>query len=79
MKTMTRLAASALGTAALTVANPVFAQDQVELTMYYPIAVGGPLTEVIDGIVEDFEAENPNVSVEAIYAGNYDDTRVRAL
>lgn len=79
MKTMTRLAAGALGTAALTVANPVFAQDQVELTMYYPIAVGGPLTEVIDGIVEDFEAENPNVSVEAIYAGNYDDTRVRAL
>jgi sn-glycerol 3-phosphate transport system substrate-binding protein len=79
MKTMKHMAASALGIAALTLANPAIAQEQVELTMYYPIAVGGPLTEVIDGIVEDFEAENPNVSVEAIYAGNYDDTRVRAL
>ena len=79
MKTMTRFAAGALGTAALITGSSAFAQDQVELTMYYPIAVGGPLTEVIDGVVEDFEAENPNVSVEAIYAGNYDDTRVRAL
>lgn len=51
----------------------------VELTMYYPIAVGGPLTEVIDGMVAGFEAENPDVSVDAIYAGNYNDARVKAL
>jgi len=50
-----------------------------ELTMYYPIAVGGPLTEVVDGMVAAFEAENPDISVEAIYAGNYDDTRIKAL
>lgn len=51
----------------------------VELTMYYPIAVGGPLTAVIDGLVAGFEAENPDVSVDAIYAGNYNDARVKAL
>lgn len=51
----------------------------VELTMYYPIAVGGPLTSVIDGMVEDFMAENPDVEVEAIYAGNYNDARIKAL
>lgn len=51
----------------------------VELTMYYPIAVGGPLTSVIDGMVEDFMAENPDVQVEAIYAGNYNDARIKAL
>ncbi|MFP4152496.1 MAG: ABC transporter substrate-binding protein [Alkalispirochaeta sp.] len=51
----------------------------VELTMYYPIAVGGPLTSVIDGMVEEFMAENPDVKVEAIYAGNYNDARVKAL
>lgn len=51
----------------------------VELTMYYPIAVGGPLTSVIDGMVEDFMAENPDVKVEAIYAGNYNDARIKAL
>lgn len=55
------------------------ASAETELTMYYPIAVGGSLTEVVDGIVADFEAANPDISVNAIYSGNYDDTRVRAL
>ena len=55
------------------------ASAETELTMYYPIAVGGALTEVVDGIVADFEAVNPDIKVNAIYSGNYDDTRVRAL
>ncbi len=55
------------------------AAAETELTMYYPIAVGGALTEVVDGIVADFEAANPDIKVNAIYSGNYDDTRVRAL
>lgn len=63
--------------AATALAFPAAAQTQ--LTMYYPIAVGGPLTEVVDGIVADFEAQNPDIKVTAIYSGNYDDTRVRAL
>ncbi|CZF86643.1 ABC transporter substrate-binding protein [Grimontia marina] len=50
-----------------------------ELNMYYPIAVGGALTKVVDGIVDDFEAQNPDIKVNAIFSGNYDDTRVRAL
>jgi len=62
--------------AALTAA-PVAAET--ELTMYYPIAVGGALTEVVDGIVGKFEEANPDIKVNAIYSGNYDDTRVRAL
>ena len=69
-----------LGLAAVTaigIAAPAAADT--ELTMYYPIAVGGKLTEVVDGIVADFEAENPDIKVSAIYSGNYDDTRVRAL
>lgn len=52
---------------------------ETELTMYYPIAVGGSLTQVVDGIVANFEAENPDIKVNAVYSGNYDDTRVRAL
>ncbi|KJS44701.1 MAG: ABC transporter substrate-binding protein [Roseovarius sp. BRH_c41] len=58
-------------------AAPVAAQT--ELTMYYPIAVGGALTEVVDGIAAKFEEANPDIKVNAIYSGNYDDTRVRAL
>lgn len=59
------------------IALPVSAQT--ELTMYYPIAVGGALTQVVDGMVADFETANPDIKVNAIYSGNYDDTRVRAL
>jgi sn-glycerol 3-phosphate transport system substrate-binding protein len=71
---------TALGLAtAMAVGLVTPASAQTELTMYYPIAVGGSLTEVVDGIVADFEAENPDINVTAIYSGNYDDTRVRAL
>lgn len=66
-----------VATAATALATPAIADT--ELTMYYPIAVGGALTEVVDGIVADFEAANPDITVNAIYSGNYDDTRVRAL
>ncbi|MCM5555224.1 ABC transporter substrate-binding protein [Pleomorphomonas sp. NRK KF1] len=60
------------------VAFPAAAKD-VSLTMYYPVSVGGPLTKVIDGMIDGFETEHPGIKVEAVYAGNYDDTRVRAL
>lgn len=50
-----------------------------DLTMYYPVAVGGALTKVVDGMVDKFEAENPDINVKAIYAGNYNDARVKAL
>ena len=62
---------------ATSIALPAMAET--ELTMYYPIAVGGSLTQVVDGIVADFEAENPDVNVVYNLFGNYDDTRVRAL
>jgi sn-glycerol 3-phosphate transport system substrate-binding protein len=58
------------------VAAPAMA---VDITFYYPVQVGGPLTEVIDGYVAAFEAENPEINVEAIYSGNYLDTTTRAL
>ena len=51
----------------------------VELTMYYPVAVGGPLTRIVDGMVADFMNENPDIEVKAIYAGNYNDARIKAL
>ncbi len=74
-----RLTAPAAVMLAATTALVNPAAAETELTMYYPIAVGGPLTEVVDGIVADFEAQNPGITVNAIYAGNYDDTRIKAL
>ena len=75
MNVIKKISLAAVSATALTSA----AAAETELTMYYPIAVGGALTEVVDGIVADFEAANPDIKVNAIYSGNYDDTRVRAL
>ncbi|CCN34213.1 putative ABC-type sugar transport system,periplasmic component [Vibrio nigripulchritudo SO65] len=69
----------ALGLSILASFSLAYAADKTELTMYYPVAVGGALTQVVDGMVDDFEKQNPDISVTAIYAGNYDDTRVKAL
>src|ERR687885_1320282 len=74
---MKRLLAIALA-ALLAAAMPSYAQ-KTELTFYYPIAVGGPLTKVIDNLVAGFEKDHPDVKVHAIYAGNYDDARIKAL
>ncbi|HEY8368516.1 MAG TPA: ABC transporter substrate-binding protein [Thermodesulfobacteriota bacterium] len=60
--------------------GPVRGADAaVELTMYYPVAVGGPVTKIVDGMIADFEKAHPDISVTAVYAGNYDDTRTKAL
>lgn len=69
--------AAALATAAF--AAPTAAGAAVELTMYYPVAVGGPLTKIVDSLVADFEKEHPDIDVNAIYAGNYNDARIKAL
>ncbi|WP_407664534.1 ABC transporter substrate-binding protein [Microvirga pudoricolor] len=51
----------------------------VDLTMYYPVAVGGPLTNVVDDMVQRFQKENPDIKVQAVYAGNYTDTMTKAM
>ncbi|OGA72799.1 MAG: ABC transporter substrate-binding protein [Betaproteobacteria bacterium RIFCSPLOWO2_12_FULL_65_14] len=65
--------------AAVLLAAAAPARADVELTFYYPIAVGGPLTKVIDGYARQFEKEHPGIKVNPIYAGNYDDARIKAL
>jgi sn-glycerol 3-phosphate transport system substrate-binding protein len=65
--------------AALLLFTGVTAGSATELTMYYPVAVGGPLTKIVDGIVADFMKANPDITVKAIYAGNYNDARIKAL
>src|SRR5210317_859226 len=67
------------GATAIGLSLSAAAKAETELTMYYPIAVGGALTQVVDGIVTDFQVANPDIKVNAVYSGNYDDTRVRAL
>ncbi len=51
----------------------------IALSFYYPVAVGGPITKIIDGYAADFEKANPGIKINAIYAGTYQDTLVKAL
>jgi sn-glycerol 3-phosphate transport system substrate-binding protein len=51
--------------------------EKVELTFYYPIAVGGPLTATIEGMAQEFTKENPNITVKPVYTGSYADTAVK--
>ena len=60
-------------------AAPVAAQPPVELSFYYPVAVGGPVTKIIDGLAADFQKENPGIKVKPIYAGTYQETIVKVL
>jgi len=55
------------------------AQAPVEISFYYPVAVGGPITKIIDKFASDFEKENPGIKVHPIYSGTYQDSITKAL
>ena len=55
------------------------AQAPVEVSFYYPVAVGGPITKIIDGYAADFEKENPGIKLKPIYSGSYQESIAKAL
>ena len=68
-----------LGSAAiLALPNIVQAAGETEISFYFPVAVGGPITKIIDRYAADFQRENPDVNVTPIYAGTYQDTMTKA-
>lgn len=74
-----RLATAAFGAALVFVlagcgagASPT--PGPVTLSFYYPVAVPGPITQVIDGYITQFEAANPGIKVNAVLSGGYPDT-----
>ncbi|PTN38463.1 ABC transporter substrate-binding protein [Desulfonatronum sp. SC1] len=74
-----RLIATAMVFCLLLMMSTSALAQNVNLTMYYPVAVGGPITKIIDDMIADFQKDNPGITVQAVYAGNYDDTRTKAL
>ena len=79
MLSLLKRTGQALAIALAVLLNPLSAKAATELTMYYPVAVGGPLTKIVDELVAGFMKENPDIKVNAIYAGNYNDARIKAL
>jgi sn-glycerol 3-phosphate transport system substrate-binding protein len=65
---------------ATTLALPsiVRAEAETEISFYFPVAVGGPITKIIDGYATDFQRENPGIKVTPVYAGTYQDTMTKA-
>ncbi len=53
----------------------VFAQQPragaVDLTMYFPIGVAGPLTTLMTKMVGEFNASHPTIHVNPVFAGDY--------
>ena len=56
-----------------------FAQAPVEVSFFYPVAVGGPITKIIDGYAAEFEKENPGIKLKPIYSGSYQESIAKAL
>ena len=58
---------------------PLAAYAQTEVSFYYPVAVGGPITKIIDGYAAEFEKENPGIKLKPIYSGSYQESITKAL
>ena len=71
-----QLAVGFLGVCASVLA---FAQAPVEVPFFYPVAVGGPITKIVDGFAADFEKDNPGIKLKPIYSGSYQESIAKAL
>jgi len=67
------------GLACAAFAAAALAQAPVEVSFFYPVAVGGPITKIIDGYAAEFEKENPGIKLKPIYTGSYQDSFTKAL
>ena len=53
--------------------------QSTEVSFYYPVAVGGPITKLVDSLTADFEKENAGIKLKPIYSGTYQESIVKAL
>jgi sn-glycerol 3-phosphate transport system substrate-binding protein len=78
-RTRRTILGGALALAAAMGADGADAQQQTRLNFYFPVAVGGPITKLIDTMTADFEKANPTIKVQPIYTGSYQDTIAKTL
>ncbi|PXW82325.1 carbohydrate ABC transporter substrate-binding protein (CUT1 family) [Pseudogracilibacillus auburnensis] len=53
--------------------------DKTEIDFYFPVAVGGPIANLVDDLVADFEEENPNIKVNPKFGGSYEETMTQVM
>ena len=76
--TLSKLYATMMNATALSVAiaGSVSAAD---LEFYFPVGVNAPAVETIQALTDEWATANPQHTVKAVYAGNYEDTTTKAL
>ena len=79
MTSLTRRLALAATTAACVGLACAQARAETQISFYYPVAVGGAVTKLVDGMVADFEKQNPDIKVKSVYSGGYQDTITKIL
>lgn len=67
--------------AALTVGDNLHRYEnvagKVHLKFYFVVGVAGPLAQVINNMVKQFNDSHPKIEVEPVYCGNYNDTMAK--
>ncbi len=51
------------------------APEPVTFQVFYPVAVDAPIADILNGYIEDFEAEYPYITVEPVFSGGYADVQ----
>jgi len=49
--------------------------DPVTFQVFYPVAVDAPIAAILNGYIEDFQAEYPYITVEPVFSGGYPDVQ----
>jgi sn-glycerol 3-phosphate transport system substrate-binding protein len=55
------------------------ARAELELTLNFPVAVGGPITAIIDEYAKTYSDQTEGVTVVPVYTGSYQDTITRTM
>ncbi len=53
--------------------------NPTEISFYFPVAVGGPVANIVEGLAEEFEEENPGIKVNAKFGGDYAETMTQVM
>ena len=67
--------APAEATEAATEAPTEAPAEPVTIEVYYPVAVDAPIAKILQGYIDAFQKENPNITVKPVFAGGYGDVK----
>jgi len=49
--------------------------EPITFQVFYPVAVDAPIAAILNGYIEDFQAEYPYITVEPVFSGGYGDVQ----